>query len=302
MIETSQLQTLVAVTKAKSFSKAADDLHVTQSAISQSVKNLEKKIDIRLFKRSGKRVVLTPEGEKLYQLAQLFLSNMEETLEEIQNDKNAMSGSVRIGTLTGIGKSWLAPEMLQYASENDDLKISIKLGFQEDLVREFENYQLDFLILPEESLPTVGEKKLIGEERSVLVFPDESEYDIKEDVSLEDLSSYPTILFQDESDGLYLKWCRERYGRIPKKINKRYVINSHGNMLQAVQRGLGVAVVPKHVLHRSYYKDKVKSLDGVEVSNGKFYVIYHENSEDITRIKITLERLTSVKNPLSIIH
>ena len=50
MIETSQLQTLVAVAKAKSFSKAADDLNVTQSAISQSVKNLEKKIDIKLFK------------------------------------------------------------------------------------------------------------------------------------------------------------------------------------------------------------------------------------------------------------
>ena len=45
MIETSQLQTLVAVTQAQSFSKAAEDLHVTQSAISQSIKNLEKKIE-----------------------------------------------------------------------------------------------------------------------------------------------------------------------------------------------------------------------------------------------------------------
>lgn len=76
MIETSQLQTLVAVTKAKSFSKAAEDLHVTQSAISQSIKNLERKIDVKLFKRSGKKVVLTQEGEKLYGLAQNFLSQM----------------------------------------------------------------------------------------------------------------------------------------------------------------------------------------------------------------------------------
>ncbi len=109
MIETSQLQTLVAVARAKSFSKAAEDLNVTQSAISQSIKNLENKIEVKLFKRSGKKVVLTPEGEKLFSLAAAFLTNLDDTLEEIQHDKDEMSGKVRIGTLIGVGKSWLAP-------------------------------------------------------------------------------------------------------------------------------------------------------------------------------------------------
>lgn len=299
MIETSQLQTLVAVTKAKSFSKAAEDLHVTQSAISQSIKNLERKIDVKLFKRSGKKVVLTQEGEKLYALAQNFLSQMEETLDEITDDKTSMSGVVRIGTLTGIGKSWLAPEMLSYADEFKELTVSINLGFQENLVREFENYRLDFLILPEESLPTVGEKSLLGEERSVLVFPDTPEFQITSKISLEELASYPTILFQEEGDGLYLKWCREKYGQIPKKINRKYVINSHGNMLQAVQKGLGVAVVPLHVLKRSYYKDKVGSLMDFKVSNGKFYVVYHKDAVELTRIRKTLDRLTNSYNPLN---
>lgn len=300
MIETSQLQTLVAVSKAKSFSKAAEDLHVTQSAISQSIKNLERKIEVKLFKRSGKKVVLTQEGEKLYALAQNFLGQMEETLDEITHDKNSMSGVVRIGTLTGIGKSWLAPEMLQFSDENKDLTVSINLGFQENLVREFENYRLDFLVLPEESLPTVGEKKLIGEERSVLVFPDNENFKITQDITLEELSSYPTILFQEEGDGLYLKWCREKYGQIPKRINKKYIINSHGNMLQAVQKGLGVAVVPLHVLKRSYYKDKVGSLLDFKVSNGKFYVVYHKDAVELTRVKVTLDRLTQAQNPMNI--
>jgi DNA-binding transcriptional LysR family regulator len=302
MIETSQLQTLVAVTKAKSFSKAAEDLHVTQSAISQSIKNLERKIEVKLFKRSGKRVVLTQEGEKLYHLAQNFLSQMEETLDEITHDKTSMNGVIRIGTLTGIGKSWLAPEMLEFADLHKDLTISLNLGFQENLVREFENYRLDFLILPEESLPTLGEKQLIGEESSVLVFPDSEDFKITSEITLEELSSYPTILFQDEGDGLYLKWCREKYGQIPKKINKKYIINSHGNMLQAVQKGLGVAVVPLHVLRRSYYKDKVGSLMDFKVSNGKFFVVYHKDAHELTRVKATLERLTGAENPLSSGH
>jgi len=300
MIETSQLQTLMAVARANSFSKAADDLHVTQSAISQSIKNLENKLEVKLFKRSGKSVVLTPEGEKLFQLAKNFLGQMDDTLEEIRHDKTSMTGKVRIGTLTGIGKSWLAPEMLQLAKEFPEIIAVLKFGFAEDLIKDFENYRLDFLILPEEGLPQVGEKIMIGEERSVLVYPDSSEFNLKKNMTLEELSSLPTILFQDEGDGLYLKWCREFFGRVPTKINKRFIINSHGNMLQAVQRGLGVAVVPKHVLKRSYYKDKVRVFENVEISNGKFFILYHPGSEEIFRIKKILELLSSIKNPLSV--
>ena len=299
LIETSQLQTLVAVAKAKSFSKAADELHVTQSAISQSIKNLEKKLSISLFKRSGKKVIMTHEGEKLYQMAQSFLSQMEETLEEIQHDKNTMGGIVRIGTLTGIGKSWLAPEMLQFCEEHKNVTISLNLGFQEDLIRDFENYRLDFLVLPEEGMPNVGEKKLIGEENSIFVFPDNDDFPITENMGPEELSSFPTVLFQEEGDGLYKKWFRERFGSIPKKINRKYIINSHGNMLQAVQKGLGVAVVPKHVLKRSYYKDKVNALKGIEVSNGRFFVIYHKDAKDLLRIRMTLERLTNSRHPFN---
>ena len=133
----------------------------------------------------------------------------------------------------------------------------------------------------------------------MLVYPDTPEFNITENTTLEELASYPTILFQEEGDGLYLKWCREKYGQIPKKINRKYVINSHGNMLQAVQKGLGLAVVPLHVLKRSYYKDKVGSLLDFKVSNGKFYVVYHKDAVELTRIRTTLERLTKADNPLS---
>lgn len=305
MIETSQLQTLVAVTKAKSFSKAAEDLHVTQSAISQSIKNLEKKLEVKLFKRSGKKVVLTQEGEKLYTLANNFISKLDDTLTEIQADKDTMCGKVRIGTLTGFGKSWLAPIMLDYAEKYPELQVGVNLGFQDELVREFENYRLDFLILPEEALPNVGEKVLLGDEKTVLVFPDSEEFRLSKDTTLEELSNYPTILFEGEGDGLYMRWCRQRFGRIPKAVNGRYIINSHGNMLQAVQRGLGVAVVPKHVIGRSYYKDKVITFDNLlddkkEVSNGKIYLVYHKGSDELLRIQKTLEVLTSSETPLSI--
>lgn len=301
MIETSQMQTLVAVARAKSFSKAAEDLNVTQSAISQSIKNLERKIDIRLFKRSGKKVLLTNEGEKLFSLGEKFLSAIEETLDEISNDKATMSGRVRIGTLNGVGKSWLAPELLDFSKDYPDLTIDITLGFQEDLVRDFENSRLDILVLPENVLPPSGERVLLSDEKSTLVYPKGADgFEITDKTNIDELSSLPTILFES-NDPLYFNWCRERFGRVPKKVNTRYIVNSHGNMLQAVQQGLGVAVVPTHVLVRSYYKDKVKTLGPKsEVSNYRFYIVYHKESYELERIKQTIDKLKSTTDPLNL--
>tara|TARA_R110000868_G_scaffold345134_1_gene606233 strand:+ start:243 stop:1166 length:924 start_codon:yes stop_codon:yes gene_type:complete len=301
LIETSQLQTLVAVARAKSFSKAAADLSVTQSAISQSIKNLENKIEVKLFKRTGKQVVLTPEGEKLHKLAQNYLGELRDTLDEINHEKNEMSGKVRIGTLTGIGKSWLAPELLELAKEFPELVVSVALGFQEDLVKDFEAMRLDMLILPEDEVPSVGEKVFLSEERSVLVLPNTEEFSkINDKTTLDELAAYPTILFEQE-DTLFLKWCRERFGTTPKKINTRFIVNSHGNMLHAVMDGLGIAVVPNHVFNRSWYKDKLRTLGKkAEIANGKFYIVYHKDANNLTRIQATLQRLTKVKNPFTI--
>ncbi|OIQ17813.1 MAG: hypothetical protein BM556_10305 [Bacteriovorax sp. MedPE-SWde] len=298
MIETSQLHTLVAVARARSFSKAAEDLGVTQSAISQSVKNLESKIGVKLFKRSGKRVVLTQEGEKLCSIASSFLTHLDDTLVEIQHDKDSMTGKVRIGTLIGVGKSWLAPELLSFAKEYPDLAVSISLGFQEELIRDFENYRLDFLILPEGALPNVGEKVLLSEEKVTLVFPKDNPFNITKEMTLEDLSTIPTILFEQE-DKLFFNWCRVKFGKMPKSLNTKYVINSHGNMLQAVKEGLGIAVVPNHVLNRSFYQDKIATLGSeFEVDNGRFYIVYHKDATELVRVRKTLERLTKESNPL----
>lgn len=301
MIETSQLQTLVAVSKAKSFSKAAEDLNVTQSAISQSIKNLESKLEVKIFKRSGKNVVLTPEGERLYQFGAQFLSEMRDTLDELQSDRSLMKGKVRIGTLTGIGKSWLATELVTHAKENPDLMMSIQMGSHQELLNEFENNLLDILVLPEDDVPLHGEKEFFLEEKATLVIPkNSSEFEFNKLNSVEDVEKMPAVLF-DHDDHLFFKWCRMKFKSIPKKVNTKFIVNSHGHMLQAVYEGLGAAVVPSHVLRRSYFKDKVETLGGeFEIPSGKLYIVYQKESENLVRIKNTIERLISHRDTFKV--
>lgn len=291
MIETSQLQTLVAVARAKSFSKAAELLGVTQSAISQSIKNLEMKLEIKIFKRSGKAVLLTPEGEKLYEIGSEFLQELANTLEELKGDRNEMQGKVRIGTLTGIGKTWLAKEVVWYAKDNPDLKLSVTMGNQDELIHDFEMNKIDILVLPEEDLPAVGEKVFFLEEKSTIVAPHGMMDELRgKKLTIEKLEELPLVLFEQD-DVLFLKWCRAKFKATPKKLNVRFSVNSHGHMLQAVSEGLGLAVVPNHVLNRSYFKDKVATFgDEYEVPIGKIFIAYHKESEDLLRIKNTINR------------
>jgi DNA-binding transcriptional LysR family regulator len=72
-------------------------------------------------------------------------------------------------------------------------------------------------------------------------------------------------------------------------------------MLQAVYEGLGLAVVPNHVLNRSYFKDKISTLgDDFEVPSGKLYIIYQKESENLLRIKSTIDRLLSHRDSFKI--
>ncbi len=298
MIEISHLQTVVAVAHHGSFSMAAEKLGITQSAISQCVKSIETKLGAKVFERAGKKMILTAEGERLFDLASSILPKIDETIEHIKHDKSQMAGRIKIGTLTGIGKSWLASDLAYFSKENPHLSIHISLGFKDELIADFNNHKLDILILPEYDLPPVGEKIFLSEERVSLVFPKTADFKIDENTTLEELSKYPCVFFES-STPIFAHWCKEYYGKVPDNIRPRFVINSHGNMLLAVSMGLGLAVVPTHVLERSYFSDKVSTLGkNAEVVSGKFFIVHHEGARDIKRIDAIIDRLLKSDNPL----
>ncbi len=292
-IEISQLHTLVAIVKTGSFSNGAEELGVTQSAISQSVKHLEDKLGVRIFKRQGKKVTLTLEGEKLYVTAKKMITRLEDTIKEIQYDKNEMSGVIRFGTLMGIGKSWVGDNLMEFAKLNSEVSLIIELKDPKHISEEFEKFHLDAVILPESTLPTSGDKIHFFDEFVTLVFPKDNNFDFDfnatKKLTIDNLSKLPLIVFEEE-DVIFTNWCRKLFGKLPTKINRRLVVNSHGKMLQAVGQGLGVAVLPTHVLKRSYYRNYVKTLGKeYEVFNNSFYFVIHKESYD-------LKRMTTLKN------
>lgn len=284
MIESSQLQVLMALNGAESLSQAAELLGITQSAVSQNIKSMESKVGFSVITRQGKKMVLTPGGRKLAKLSKVYSKRFDDLISEIQQEKNKIIGGISVGTMFGLGKSWVASRMIDFAGHFTDLSVKVQMDFPDKLIQGFENRDYDCLILPTHMTPAHTESSVLHSEKATLVFPDSKEFPISNDITLKELSEYPLIFFE-EKDPLFYTWCRKKFGQVPRNVQPRLVVNAFGQMLQAVHENIGVAVVPTHVFRRSYFKDKVKHLGKEnDVESSVFNFVYH--AEDKGNLKI----------------
>jgi DNA-binding transcriptional LysR family regulator len=300
MIDSSQLNVLMAVEKAANLSEAADFLNITQSAVSQNLKTLEQRVGFEVVTRSGKKLALTPNGRKLAKLGRNYFKKLDDAITEILQERNRISGSISIGTMFGIGKSWIAHRMIEFSTHFPDVEVSIKMDFPDQLLKDFENHELDCLVLPEKLIPAHCDYKLLHNEFSTLVFPDSDKFKITTETTLKELSELPLIFFE-QRDPLFYQWCRAKYGAVPRNIRPRIVVNAFGQMLQAVNEGLGVAVVPTHVFRRSFYKNKVKTLGKeFDIQSSVFHFIYHNEDKENLKISSLYQFLHSEVEKLNI--
>ncbi|MES2529368.1 MAG: LysR family transcriptional regulator [Bdellovibrionota bacterium] len=296
MIETSSLQVLIALSHNENISKAAEELNVTQSAVSQALKNLEGKVGFPLVARQGKSVALTENGMRLAKVAKQYFKRIEETIEMIHLENNEIKGKVHVGSLYGLGKTWLSSRMLDFLESYPELEVRLSMDFPENIIKKFEQHEIDCLIMPEHLVPAFADKKDLHDEHTTLVFG--SKYDITSKTELKEILQYQ-IIFYENNDPNFYRWCREKFGVVPRNIKPRLVVNSFGQMLQAVNENLGIAVVPTHVLKRSHLKDKVRTAGkDFEIFSNKVSFAFHPDEAQSYKIKELYKFLLEVTKDL----
>ncbi|WP_408096714.1 LysR family transcriptional regulator [Peredibacter sp. HCB2-198] len=283
MIETSMLQVLIALSQNENISKAAEELNVTQSAVSQALKNLESKVGFSVVTRQGKSVNLTESGMRLAKVAKQYFKRIEETIEQIHLENHEIKGRLHVGSLYGLGKTWLSSRMLGFLSQYPELEVRLSMDFPETIIKKFEQHEIDCLIMPEHLVPAFAEKLDLHTEHTTLVFSEK--FNITNKTELKDILNIP-IIFYENNDPNFYRWCREKFGVVPRNVKPRLVVNSFGQMLQAVNGGLGVAVVPTHVLQRSNMKSNLKTVGKeFEIFSNKVSFAFHADEAQSYKIK-----------------
>jgi DNA-binding transcriptional LysR family regulator len=143
LMDTRQLQAFCAVVEKKSFSQAAEQLGVTQPAVSLQVRALEQRLGQSLLDRSGRRVEPTEAGRRLYTSAQRMLALEEQLLEEVSADDGRLAGTLAIGASTGPGAHLVPLLLCEFQREHPDLHVALSIWDTQTVIEHVADRQLE---------------------------------------------------------------------------------------------------------------------------------------------------------------
>ena len=232
-----------------SFSEASKQLFISQSAVSQSIKALERKLEQTLFIRSTKRVQLTPEGEILLRHIEPAM-NLIRRGEAQLTDIASTGGQIRIGASDTICRYFLVPYLERFHKEFPNAHITVINRTSLRCVELLENGQVDLIITnhPNSHLNNFYPMKKIKNFRDVFV-ANEAYAELKDKkVSLQELQDYPILMLDKHSttsEFLHSVFQQEQLDLVPE-----IEINSNDLLIDLARIGLGIAFVPDFCLSK----------------------------------------------------
>jgi DNA-binding transcriptional LysR family regulator len=122
-----KLRIFHAVADAGSLTHAGDTLHLSQSAVSRQIRALEESLDTTLFRRHARGLLLTEQGELLFETTRSMTKRLDATAARIRDSEDEVFGELRVTTTTGFGTLWLAPRLHRLFERYPNLKIDLML-------------------------------------------------------------------------------------------------------------------------------------------------------------------------------
>ena len=122
-----KLRIFHAVADAGSLTHAGDTLHLSQSAVSRQIRALEESLNTTLFRRHARGLLLTEQGELLFEATRSMTKRLDATAARIRDSEEEVSGELRVTTTTGFGTLWLAPRLPRLFERYPNLRIDLML-------------------------------------------------------------------------------------------------------------------------------------------------------------------------------
>ena len=187
------------VAKNKHMTRASEELHISQPAISQSIKKLEDQIGGTLFLRSNKGMELTEEGKMFYEYVKGALELINNAEHEFTSFKDLSKGEIKIGCSTTLTKLILMDALKEFHKDYPNININITNDLTSNLINDLKLGKLDFVIFNESNIKETNlDLKKIKELKQGFIY--NSEFFTDTVKSFDDLNKLPLILQKEESN------------------------------------------------------------------------------------------------------
>jgi DNA-binding transcriptional LysR family regulator len=243
-----QLVYFVSVARNLHFTRAAQEVHVSQPALSKQIHELERELGTALFNRARSNITLTAAGETLLPLARRILADADSARVQVQELVGLARGRLRLGATPSLSTVVLPEALARFHHAYPGIELIVEENGSRDLVRLLAQGELDLalIILPLHRRDPALSTSQILKEPLVVAAPADGSIVRGKSMRLRDLQRYPLVMFREGYDlrEATLTACRRA------RIELRYVVEG-GEMdavLRFVEAGLGIAVVPSMVL------------------------------------------------------
>ncbi len=234
-MELRQLRYFIRSAELLNFTEAAHTLYISQSTLSQQIKQLEDELGIPLFDRIGKRVHLTEAGSLFLPYARQTLVDSESGRFVIDDLKGLKIGELRIGVTYGLS-ALLTPVLLQFSEQYPDIKIIVEFGTSEDMLDKLKSTKVDFLLsfLEIQDNEKFISQRLYESPLALAVHPS-NPLSKKTSVNIKDLKDIPLVL---PSIGFHTRhFLNEALMQNNIQPNIKMELNDINVLLQLVETG-----------------------------------------------------------------
>lgn len=237
-----QIKCFLEIANEKSFTKAANQLYITQPAISRHIAAFEKELGLVLFDRSNKQAILTEAGELYYDLFRRFeveFQNIEKKTNKLTCERN---GNIRMGYMGGWSVSTFLPDILKRFSKNNaDISVSIECLEIDELIKALITNKLDVILVLDNCLNGISDinRQKVTEIPRLILYSRFHELSKKENLTPYDFKDEIFYIINNyeihTSEGEIRNYCKS-YGFVPHLKQ----IKSMESIFASVENGLGV--------------------------------------------------------------
>lgn len=238
-----QLYYFKKLTEVKHFTKAAQELHISQPSFSYSISALEEELGTCLFQRNGRHISLTENGEEFLKYTNSCLSELERGIEVVKKNENLQTGKVDIGYIPTIAANFMPKLIKDYIETfNYETKFNLYSCYTSEVIEGIKSGRFDigFCSFVENEADLVFFP--VSTQKIVIIVPQGHELSENKKLTLDEISEYPLITYNSHSNslGILLKNVFDSHKIRPNIV---YELNDETSIGGFVSEGFGVGVV-----------------------------------------------------------
>ena len=273
-----KLRIFHAVADAGSLTHAGDTLHLSQSAVSRQIRALEESLNVTLFHRHARGLILTEQGELLFDATTAMVKRLDATAARIRDSEDEVFGELRVTTTTGFGTLWLAPRLAKLYRKYPALKIDMML---EERVLDLPMREADVALrMKEPSQADLIRRRLMNIKMRLYASPEYlAEHGTPE--TMEDFSAH-RLICQHAGTPQVAAGALLVAQLLSHDIPSTLTVNNYFGVLQGVLNHVGIGVMPDYITED--FPHLVRVLPEVESNEVPVFLAYPEELRHSKRV------------------